>query len=275
VVSGLGFRVVEGTQRTIRAFADGVGLFARGFRIYASNPRLVLLGLIPALVSGLFFVGAFATLVYVVADLAGWLTPFADNWSAGPRDATRFIVAVALLGVGGLIGVLTFTAVTLLIGDPFYEKVSESVEERYGGVPNAVDVPWWRSLWHSLLDSSRLIGLALVIGIPLFVCGFLPIVGQTVVPVLAALLGGWRLALELVGSAFYRRGLRLPDRRVALRAHRPQALGFGVVVFCCCLIPFGAILIMPAAVAGGTLLARQALGQPIDAGPFRHPRRPG
>ena len=35
---------------------------------------------------------------------------------------------------------LTFTAVTLLIGDPFYEKISELVEERYGGVPGAVEV---------------------------------------------------------------------------------------------------------------------------------------
>lgn len=98
-----------------------------------------------------------------------------------------------------------------------------------------------------------------------FLAGFLPAVGQTVVPVLGALVGGWFLAVELVGVPFTRRGLRLPDRRRALRAHRPAALGFGTAVFCCFLVPGGAVLVMPAAVAGGTLLARRALGLPDPA----------
>jgi len=44
---------------------------------------------------------------------------------------------------------------------------------------------------------------------------------------------------------------------------RPVALGFGVAVFCCFLIPLGAVLLMPAAVAGATLLARAVLGDPL------------
>jgi CysZ protein len=248
----------------VRSFIDGVRLFLRGFGTYARNPKMVLLGLVPAVISGALFVAAFIGWVNVVVDVASWLTPFADRWSTGMQDAVRGATAIGLLALGGLVGVLTFTAVTLFIGDPFYEKISEWVEHRHGGVPNAVDVPWWRSLWHSLLDSSRLIAFGIAIGVPLFLLGFIPIVGQTVVPVLAALFGGWRLALELVGSAFYRRGLRLPDRRAALRANRARSLGFGVAVFCCCLIPFGAVLIMPAAVAGATLLARQSLGQPTQ-----------
>jgi CysZ protein len=49
-----------------------------------------------------------------------------------------------------------------------------------------------------------------------------------------------------------------------LRANRPLTLGFGVAVFLCFLIPLGAILLMPAAIAGATLLSRRALGRPID-----------
>jgi CysZ protein len=36
-------------------------------------------------------------------------------------------------------------------------------------------------------------------------------------------------------------------------------VGFGACVFLVFLIPLGAVFIMPAAVAGGTLLAREAL----------------
>nr|MDT0660310.1 EI24 domain-containing protein [Micromonospora sp. DSM 115978] len=247
-----------------RQFLTGVGLLARGVGLYARNPKLVLLGIVPALLTGALFLIGFVALIYVVPDLAAWVTPFADDWSADWRDLFRLVAAFAILGLAGLVGVLTFTAVTLLIGDPFYEKISERVEGRCGGVSDQVEVPFWRSLRHSLADSVRLVALSVLIGVPLFVAGFLPVLGQTVVPVLGALVGGWILALELVGAPFYRRGLRLPDRRRALRANRPTALGFGVAVFCCFLIPLGAVLIMPAAVAGAALLARHSLGLPID-----------
>jgi CysZ protein len=72
--------------------------------------------------------------------------------------------------------------------------------------------------------------------------------------------GGWFLAIELVGVPFARRGLCLTQRRALLRANRSLTLGFGMAVFVCFLIPLGAVLVMPAAVAGGTLLARQVLG---------------
>ncbi|WP_281365045.1 EI24 domain-containing protein [Phytohabitans houttuyneae] len=246
-------------------FFAGVGLLGRGIGMYARSPRLVLLGIIPALISGALFIAAYATLIYFVSDLAELFTWFADGWSEGPRDVVQVLAAIGILGLGGLIGVLTFTAVTLLIGDPFYETISGKIEERFGGVPGEIDVPWWRSLRRSLWDSIRLIALSVAIGIPLFFLGLIPFIGQTVVPVIGALVGGWFLALELVGVAFYRRGLRLPDRRRLLAANRPLALGFGVGVFCCFLIPLGAVLVMPAAVAGGTLLARKVLDLPIDA----------
>jgi CysZ protein len=93
----------------------------------------------------------------------------------------------------------------------------------------------------------------------LFGIGFVPVAGQVLAPVLAALVAGWFLALELSAVPFERRGLRLAGRRQALRRDRLAALGFGISVFVCFLVPFGAILLMPAAVAGGTLLARRVL----------------
>ncbi|MER7893645.1 EI24 domain-containing protein [Micromonospora sp. NPDC094482] len=249
---------------TLGRFLAGAGLLLRGLGLYVRSPGLMLLGVVPALISGALFLGALAALVWFVDDLAALVTPFADDWSTTGRSLVRVIAGLAFLGLGGLLGVLTFTAVTLVIGDPFYEKISERVEERHGGTPGAVDVPFFSSLRRSMADSVRLVALTALVGIPLFVAGFIPVVGQTVVPVIGAAVGGWFLAVELVGAPFYRRGMRLPQRRALLKADRPTALGFGVAVFLCFLIPLGAVLIMPAAVAGATLLARRSLGQPIE-----------
>jgi CysZ protein len=249
----------------VRQFASGVGLLGRGLSLCLRSPKLLGLGILPALIAGVLYAAALVTLVLFVDDLAGVVTWFADDWPAGWRNTVRVGAGLALVGVGGLLSVLTFTAVTLLIGDPFYERISELVESRFGGVPGgAVETVWWRSLGRSLVDSVRLIAIGLLLGIPLLFIGFIPVAGQILGTVLGGAVGGWVLALELTGVPFQRRGQRLRHRREALGRHRAMALGFGAAVFAGFLIPLGAVLLMPAAVAGAALLARKALGQPID-----------
>jgi len=238
---------------------DGVRFFGRGLKIYGRSPRLVVLGIIPALLTLVLFAVLFGVLLYFVDDLSRLVTWFADDWSSGSRTAIRLAAGVGLVGLALLLWAISFTAVTLLIGDPFYEKIAEAVEESLGGVPGAIDLKWHQELGRSIRDSLRLLLLSAVIGIPLFILGFIPIIGQTVVPVLGVLVGGWFLAVELVGVAFARRGLRMSDRVRVLSARRWTAVGFGACVFLTFLIPLGAVFVMPAAVAGGTLLARESL----------------
>ncbi|MFI2710146.1 EI24 domain-containing protein [Micromonospora sp. NPDC018662] len=257
-------RTVAPVTGAVTRFLGGAGLLLRGFGMYVRSPRLMLLGVVPALISGVLYLALFATLLYFVDDLAAWLTPFADDWSSTARGLLRVTAGLAVVGVAALVGVLTFTAVTLAVGDPFYEAISERVEDRLGGTPDQVEMPFWASMRRSIADSLRLVAISALVGVPLFVAGFIPLVGQTVVPVVGALVGGWFLALELVGAPFQRRGMRLPDRRSKLRADRPTALGFGAAVFLCFLIPLGAVLVMPAAVAGAALLARRSFGQHIE-----------
>jgi CysZ protein len=245
---------VDGAPRSdLSEFMAGVGIFGRGLAFWIRSPRLCLLGAIPALISAVLLAAALVALIVFAGDLSRFATPFADDWSGSARDVTRGVVAVAVVGAGMLIGVLVFTALTLAIGDPFYERISDAVDEHHGGLPGAVELPWWRGL----ADAARFLGVSILVGVPLFFAGFIPGVGQTVVPVVAALAGGWLLSIELTGTPFARRGLSLADRRRILREHRPLALGFGVPVFLFFLIPLGAVIVMPAAVAGATMLARR------------------
>ena len=81
--------------------------------------------------------------------------------------------------------------------------------------------------------------------------------------VLSAIFGGWMLGIELVGAPFERRGLlRLSDRRAAMRVRRLRVLGFAVPTFLLLAIPFAGVVVFPVATAGGTILARQLLGEP-------------
>jgi CysZ protein len=250
-------------QSTLSEFFTGTHLLLRGIGLIARSPRLLLLGLVPGFVSLLVVLGALVTLLIFITDVAAFVTWFADDWSPDARSTIRLLAAVAIAAVAIILAVVTFTALTITIGDPFYEAISKRVDERFGGAAEAT-APWHRTLAWNLADSLRLVLMSLAASIVLFVIGFIPVVGQTVVPVIGAIVGGWLLAVEISGVPFNRRGLRLRDRRRLLRANRALALGFGVPVFVVFLVPFVAVLVMPGAVAGATLLTRRVLGQPHE-----------
>jgi CysZ protein len=244
-------------------YLGGARLLARGLGMYARAPRLLLLGLVPVVIVAAVFLTLLVLLLVFIDEIAGGVTWFAADWSQTPRTLARLVAGLTIFGFFLLLFVVTFTQVTLAVGEPVYERISKRVEDWCGGAPPEVEAGFWRSSRHGLVDAAKLVAMTAATGIPLFLAGFVPVVGQTVVPVLGASVAGWWLALELVGVPFTRRGQRLVHRRHALRRYRPEALGFGTAVFLCfTFIPFGAVLLMPAAVAGGTLLARKALGLP-------------
>jgi CysZ protein len=95
--------------------------------------------------------------------------------------------------------------------------------------------------------------------VALFLVGLVPVAGPVLAAVLGALLGGRLLATELTGYAFEARGRGLTERRRALRGRRARVTTFGAVTYLLFLVPFAAVVAMPAAVAGATLLAREVL----------------
>lgn len=242
--------------------AAGTRYFVRGQRWVASHGRLYAFCLLPALIALVLYLGALVLLALYVGDLAAWATPFADDWSSGLRATVRVGFAVLVMAAGLLLSILTFAAVTLLIGDPFYEALSEKVEESEGGLPDGPDLPLWRELWISLTDSLYVLTRALLFALPLFVLGFVPLIGQTVVPALGFAVSGFFLTLELTSLAMQRRGIDVRSRLRMLRERKWLALGFGVPLVVCFLVPIAAVFLMPGAVAGATLLVRDLTATP-------------
>jgi CysZ protein len=234
-------------------------MFGQGLGILVRSPRLLLIGALPAVLTTVLLLGGMVALVVWFNDLGAWLTPFADDWSEGWRTSIRIAAGVALIGLAYAVGQIAFTALTLAIGGPFYEHIAEKVEDDLGGVPGAVDLSFGRLLWLGLRDGLVLVLRSLMFTIPLFFAGFIPVVGQTVVPVLIALVTAWFLALELIAVPFYRRGMDLKQRRQVIRKRRGLALGLGLPASLLCLIPLAAIIVMPVAFVGGVLVARESL----------------
>ncbi|HML50994.1 MAG TPA: EI24 domain-containing protein [Propionicimonas sp.] len=249
-------RVTESALATTREFFDGVALFFRSIGVMAHRPRLYLLGIIPGVISVLILAAAIASVTLGMDAEVRVLTGFAHGWAPWLRSTVDIAARVAVVGLSVLISIWAFTSLALLLGQPFFERISSALDDE-AGVPDGPPSTLWNDLLTGLREALRVGALVAVVGLGLFIAGFIPLVGQTVVPVIVALFGGWTLMVELTGTPFARRGLALTQRRIRLRQHRAHVLGLGVALFVVFLIPLGAVLFMPVAVAAATVLTQQ------------------
>ncbi|KUL54658.1 hypothetical protein ADL22_02990 [Streptomyces sp. NRRL F-4489] len=249
-----------------------MGYLGRGVRWAGRHGRWWGFGLIPAVIALVLYAGALVALAMGAGDLAAWATPFADGWGSPWQGLLRGVFTVLLLAGGLTLSVLTFTAVTLLIGDPFYEALSERVEESEGGGPAGPERGLWREIAIGLRDMVHVLLRAAGFGVLLFVLGFLPVVGQTVVPVVGFCVSGFFLTVELTTVAMQRREVPVRERLRLLRGRLGLAIGFGTPLVLLFLIPLASVVLMPGAVAGATLLVRDlvpggpGLGTETEAG---------
>ncbi|MGV9252665.1 EI24 domain-containing protein [Streptomyces sp. NPDC003697] len=247
----------------MRDLGAGFGYLLKGQRWMARHGRHYGIGLLPGLITLVLYAAALTALGLWGEDAVTWATPFADDWAGPWAGLFRGFLTAVLFTLGLLLAVLTFTAVTLLVGQPFYESLSERVDRDVSpdGTAPESGLPLWRELWTSARDSLRILVRAALWGVLLFALGFLPVVGQTVVPVIGFFVTGFFLAEELTAVALQRRGVELRERLTLLRSRKTLVWGFGTPLGLAFLVPFVAVFLMPGAVAGATLLARDLLGE--------------
>ena len=213
------------------------------------------LGLIPAAIVGALFLAGLIALGTFLPAITEAMTPFADGWPGVWATVIRVTVGTALMGAALVLVAVSFTALTLLIGEPFYERIWKAVEADLGGAELDADYGFWRSVG----DTISLIGRGVAVALLAALLGLIPVVGGVLGAVCGVLFTGWLIADELTARALTARGMTRATRRTLMRRHRGRMLGFGVATQLCFLVPLGAVVTMPAAAAGATLLARSAL----------------
>ena len=251
-------------MRLVTDFFHGVRLYWQGVRTWASDPALMALGLIPGLITASLFIAAFFAMVLWLDTLSNWVANLVVGAGAS-HDVVQVAAALGIVGATLLTVVYGFVAATTVIGQPFFERVSHRVDDRLGPVATGPNWPWWRNAARGVGEGLGISCITIPVSIALVLLGLVPVVGTVVGWTLGALVGGWFVALEFSAVPFERRGLVLRDRRRILGARRARTLGFGAMAFAMSAFAPLAVLMMPSAVAGGTLLARRAIDEDVMA----------
>ncbi|SDT30471.1 EI24 domain-containing protein [Microterricola viridarii] len=242
-------------------FFSGVGLLLRGFGFWRRRPGVMLLGLVPAAIVFALMLAALIALGANLPSLVVWLTPFDDAWPEPWPTIIASALGAVLLGGAIVLAAVTFTALTLAVGDPFYERIWRAAEQELGEVPEA-----GAGFWRAVRSSLALLGMGVLTALLVVLAGFVPLLGAALAPTLGIVLSGRLLAVELSSRAFEARGIPGAGQRALRRGIRWELLGFGVATQLLFMVPLGAVFTMPAAVAGSTFLAGRALDAARPAG---------
>ncbi len=164
------------------------------------------------------------------------------------------LVVLVIFAALSLVTVLMFSNV---IASPFNDLLSEAIERDLLGTP---EQPF--SLQKAIRDAVRSIRLEvtklllyLLIMAPLFVLAVvLPVVGPALHVTFGALFTSLYLAVDYIDWPATRRNIGVVARGGLLREYFPEMLGFGAAVWFLVFIPCLSLFLMPAAVAGGTML---------------------
>ncbi|WP_436736733.1 EI24 domain-containing protein [Streptomyces sp. BBFR102] len=247
----------------MRDLGVGFQYLMNGQRWALSHGKTFGLGMLPGLITLVIYAAALVGLAFGADDLVSWATPFADGWGSPWLGLFRGFLTAVLFALVLLIAAIAFTSVTLFIGSSFfYDAVSERVDASIDGNVPSSGRSFGNDLWVSARDSLRILVRAAIWGVLLFALGFVPVVGQTAVPVIGFFVTGFFLTEELASVALARRDVDLRERLALLRSRRALTWGFGVPLALAFVIPLAAVFLMPGAVAGATLLSRDLLGEP-------------
>jgi CysZ protein len=161
----------------------------------------------------------------------------------------HFVLVVILLLVTGFI-VLQFG---VLLGSPWYGKLSEELEKLRTGQVKTIEVSVTTEISRTILYELKKLFLSIGVGLPLLVLKFIPGLGTAIAPIGGLTLATTIVCLDFLDAAQERRRLSFRRKLGNVLGSFPASGTFGLVCFGLVSIPFVNLLMIPICVAAGTL----------------------
>jgi CysZ protein len=183
-----------------------------------------------------------------IANLPQWLS-FLDYLVIGVGWLVRLLLVVGLLLLTGVL----LVQFGVLLGSPWYGKLSEQLETLRTGQLQVIEVGIVRDIWRAIVFELKKLVLAVGVGIFLFLLNFAPGVGTLVATVGGIILAATLVCLDFFDAPLERRRLRFRDKLRLAFGSFPASGSFSLVCLVLVGVPFLNLLTIPLCVASGTL----------------------
>ncbi|WP_082096232.1 EI24 domain-containing protein [Demequina flava] len=242
--------------RYVGGFFTGVQDVLVATKAWRTHGRTMAWGVLPAVIAGFLLVTAVVSIAIASPKVGEWS---ADQLSASGwwHTLLQWAVAIGLVVATGLIAIKLFVSIALIIGQPFYERISADVDD-LNPADAAAEERWWVTTARGVGDALRLLAISLPTAAVSFGVGFVPVVGAVIGFCLSAAIGGWLVGLELTAYPSARRGaVTLRQRRALLATDRARAWGMGTAAYLLMLIPGAALVVLPVGMVAATKVVSQ------------------
>ena len=235
-------------SKTQNQIGMGFHYFVHGWQLLCQRQFLPFV-IFPVLINMILMIG----LVWVFfANDGDWLNLLLPSWLEWLS-----VVLVPLIFVLLLMGFyFAFTTMANFVAAPFNALLAEKVELQLTGeslgemsfqevikdVPRMLKREWLKMLY----SLPRLIAI--------FLLGFVPLLGQTVAPIIAFIFSAWMIAIQYCDYPFDNHKIAFSRMRNALAQNKWMNYSFGTLVTLFTMIPFLNLVVMPVAVCGATAM---------------------
>ena len=224
----------------IDCFVQGFGLVKKpGLRRYVIVPALInaaVLGLMIALTASEFS----PWVEKLIAYLPEWL--FFLSWLI---RMLAYIIVIFIL-------FYLFTIVANIVSSPFNALLSIKVEEALIGKSLVSNISMWVILPRAIMRELSKLRYLLPRLLGLLVLSVIPGI-NVVAPFLWVLFSGWMMAIQYTDYAADNNEVSFKELRQRLARNRIDSVLFGVPAYLMLAIPVLNLLLLPVAVAGGTV----------------------
>ncbi len=237
----------------------GAGCPFRAIRLLVCQPALWRYVAFPVALNLLVGVVLYTTLLLAGFHLIGVLV---EGWPAWIAWLLRALLVITLFVALGYV----LVRFGVVLGAPFYNRLSELLEERLRGtVPESSPLTLTglaRDLGRAISFELKKLLLVLAIGVPVLLLHLIPGAGSAL-----AILGGLALGATIACLDFFdppleRRGLSFRAKLGFIRRHLPASAGFGLVCLGLVSIPLLNLLTVPVCVAAGTIFFCEVAAEP-------------
>lgn len=229
----------------------GFHYFIYGWRLMLQR-RLMPFVLIPVAINAVLMIALLWFFISHIAGWADWIVSFMPSWLDW---LTMILVPLAVLSLIMLF-YFTFTTITNFIAAPFNALLAEKVELQLTGeqLNNMTMAEMLKDVPRMLKREWQKMAYSIPRFIALFLLSFVPVVGQTVVPVLTFVFGAWLLAIQYCDYPFDNHKISFKRMRNALGQRKILNFTFGTFVSIFTALPFVNLVVMPVAVCGATAM---------------------
>ncbi|WP_439294174.1 sulfate transporter CysZ [Lonepinella sp. BR2882] len=206
----------------------------------------------PILLNVVLMVGLSWLFISQINHIIEWVMGFLPAWLDW-LSSVMFIMSLVMIVI---VFYFSFTMLSGFIAAPFNGLLAEKVEKMLTGesLADMTIMDFIKDIPRMLAREWQKLVYSLPIYIVLFLLGFIPMLGQSVIPVLAFAFTAWMMAIQYCDYPFDNHKISLHTMRVKLKDNRWQSLTFGGLISLCMLVPVVNLVVIPVAVCGATTM---------------------